>query len=438
MARTRTFAVLTAVALGIAGAAVANGSSPVAAAATAIWVQTMDSCSNALGGATYELAAPSGPVDGSAPAAAPASVGTPPSCPLEQGSCVTSTRGCASLTADLPPGTYTLREIATPPANATNPGGYASCEGGSACQSEVARVTVNNDGSIAAVVTSIYPDGTTTTSPTYTATQANPIVWHDFGLGNVTCPTDSSDNVADHNTGTPSSHCAYKPDAASKACQQPFPYQCTMVDANDRFIARLYQQLLGRAPAASEVSYWDGQMAKGSDRGSLGYFFLNSTEFHQTVVQADYQLMVNRGADPVGLAYWTSQLDSGAYNESILAGFAATPEYFAVHGGNNTGFVQSLYSIFLGRSVAANDPGVAYWVGVLNSGTPRGNVTGGFTFSHEFHTDLVSTWYPRYLGRPADPSGQAYWAGVLDRGGRDESIEAGFIGSPEYFLSAAS
>ena len=69
---------------------------------------------------------------------------------------------------------------------------------------------------------------------------------------------------------------------------------------------------------------------------------------------------------------------------------------------------------------------------------PRATVVMEFTNSHEYHMDEVATWYPKYLGRPADAAGQGYWANVLDNNGRDELIEAGFIGSPEYFLTAAS
>jgi hypothetical protein len=74
----------------------------------------------------------------------------------------------------------------------------------------------------------------------------------------------------------------------------------------------------------------------------------------------------------------------------------------------------------------------------MAAGTPRGAITGGFTFSHENHTNLVSGWYQRYLGRAGDPGGIAYWAGYLDRGGRDETIESGLIGSPEYLAGAGS
>jgi hypothetical protein len=132
------------------------------------------------------------------------------------------------------PGTYTIRTTVTPPANATNPEGYAPCEGGSACQSEEATLTVGSGGAVSATVAAVYPDGTTVTWPStgsYAGSASDPIVFHDFGLAapgsahNAQCDGDS--DADDHLTGSPSGHCG-PPEAQEASACQPFPWSCTL------------------------------------------------------------------------------------------------------------------------------------------------------------------------------------------------------------------
>jgi hypothetical protein len=222
------------------GSAFAAGAGPAAASAHrpggsgggGVWIQTMDSCKQALGGAAYLVSGGGVSITVTDASTGAGSVGISAGCPLQQGNCAAG-RGCASFAAP-GPGTYTIRETATPPGNATNPEGYAPCEGGSACRSETAILTVGSGGGVSATVTAVYPDGTTATWPStgsYAGTSSDPIVFHDFGLAapgsahNAQCDGDS--DADDHLTGTPSSHCAY-PEAQEASACQPFPWSCPL------------------------------------------------------------------------------------------------------------------------------------------------------------------------------------------------------------------
>jgi hypothetical protein len=221
------------------GSAVAAGTGPAAASAHrpggsgggGVWIQTMDSCKQALGGAAYTVSGGGVSISVSDPSTGAGTVGPSVGCPLQQGSCTGTNRGCASFAAP-GTGTYAIRQTATPPGNATNPEGYAPCEGGSACRSEQATLTVGSGGGLSAIVTAVYPDGTTATWPStgsYSGTPSDPIVFHDFGLAapgsahNAQC--DGDGDADDHLTGTPSSHCAYPESQEGSACQ-PFPWSC--------------------------------------------------------------------------------------------------------------------------------------------------------------------------------------------------------------------
>ncbi len=195
-----------------------------------VWIQTMDSCKQALGGAAYVVGGSGVSITVTTPSGGAGSVGVSAGCPLQQGNCRAG-RGCASFTAP-GPGTYTIRQTVTPPGNVTNPEGYAPCEGGSACRSEEATLTVGSGGSVSATVSAVYPDGTTVTWPStgsYAGTTSDPIVFHDFGLAAPGSPhnsqCDGDADADDHLTGTPSSHCAY-PEAQETSTCQPFPWSC--------------------------------------------------------------------------------------------------------------------------------------------------------------------------------------------------------------------
>jgi hypothetical protein len=214
----------------IAACSVAIAVSPVPASATAtasFWLQTMDSCKQAIGGADYDLTGGGVTMSVSTPAARPHVVSPTSGCPLQQGDCATMSDGCVQF-SNVPPGVYRIIQRTTPPPNATNPEGYAPCEGGSACQSEVGDVTVSPTGQVTGTVTAVYPDASTKTWPDnggpYSGAADDPLVIHDFGLGSGSC--DGDGDADDHLTGTPSSHCGY-PEAEEGAMPcSPYPWSC--------------------------------------------------------------------------------------------------------------------------------------------------------------------------------------------------------------------
>jgi hypothetical protein len=244
--RSRTAPALAFIALPVLSA-LAGGASPLHAAADAtaftLWLQTMDSCNHSLGNTEFQItdtASPHqiSPVDVTAPASSLKSVGSTSTCPLQRGNCATISYGCVQVTITLaPPDTLQITEIATPPPNSNNPLGFAPCNGGSACRSELATLAIDASGGITATTTNTYPDGTTSIYPaggTFSASAADPIVFHDFGLGYGSC--DGDGDADDHLTGTPSSHCAYQPESAEATACQPYPWSCTATESATHFI----------------------------------------------------------------------------------------------------------------------------------------------------------------------------------------------------------
>jgi hypothetical protein len=247
--RSSTFVrTMVPIALAIAGAAVtvqadAGGISAAAASRKAptatVYLQTMDSCKQALGGAAYQLTGNGLDRRVKGRSQTKQRVAAANECPLQQGDCASIKVGCVSFSG-IPAGAYAIHETRTPTADASNPEGYAACNGGSACRSQWVTVVVSSTGAVQARVTNVYPDGVSPVYPTaaahsgvavYAGTKKDPIVVHNFGLArpnsDPALQCDGDGDADDHLTGSPSSHCNYPEDQEAAACS-PFPWSCTL------------------------------------------------------------------------------------------------------------------------------------------------------------------------------------------------------------------
>jgi hypothetical protein len=214
-------------------ATVAMNGGDVAARTTpfTVWVQTMDSCKQALPGGSISLTGGGVSRTAQASAGTKRSVVPTASCPLTRGNCRAVAVGCVSFTG-LPAGTYSRANARTPAADRSDPEGFAPCQGGSACRSETATVTVSSSGAVQARVVDVYPDGVSETFPSATASfagsETDPVVFHDFGMAppGFAPQCDGDSDADDHLTGTMRGHCGY-PEADEASACQPYPWSCT-------------------------------------------------------------------------------------------------------------------------------------------------------------------------------------------------------------------
>lgn len=182
-----------------------------------VWIQTTDSCKQALSGATFSVNGPgintvTPATSGGVPLSLPG--GVVGQCPIQQGTCNFPT-GCTSINLNLPASgtaTYTITVARTAPGYGSNLS-YAICTGGSDCRHgpEVATVNISSSGAVSATVLNPYPDGTTVTWPTnkaaYSGTINDPIMFHEFGIGNGSITCDGDHDADDYLTGTLGAHC---------------------------------------------------------------------------------------------------------------------------------------------------------------------------------------------------------------------------------------
>jgi len=101
--------------------------------------------------------------------------------------------------------------------------------------------------------------------------------------------------------------------------------------SNQAFVTALYQDLLGRTPDAAGLAHHVNLLVAGRPRGEIVGDLLGSQERANLVVQEAYVQVLDRPADPAGLATFASRLRSGELNNrALLAALIGSDEYLAM------------------------------------------------------------------------------------------------------------
>src|SRR5262249_4322120 len=151
-----------------------------------------------------------------------------------------------------------------------------------------------------------------------------------------------------------------------------------------------------------------------------------SQEYGARVVQGLYRQLLQRDADPVGLAAWVRLLTQGGTAEQLQAILLGSDEYFARHGGTTAGFLHALYQEVLARDI--DEAGQRGW-GRFRAGGTRGSaVAAAVRGSREADSQAVQSLYRLYLRRPADSAGHQAWVEALQRGMSQEQLVVALLG----------
>jgi uncharacterized protein (TIGR03118 family) len=95
------------------------------------------------------------------------------------------------------------------------------------------------------------------------------------------------------------------------------------------FLAALFQDALGRAIDMASQNTFTQQLAGGTSRSQVASEVFAGMEFQQNLVKADYQQLLNRPADPAGLAAAVAALQQGVTDQQLAAAIAGSDEFFA-------------------------------------------------------------------------------------------------------------
>jgi autotransporter-associated beta strand protein len=205
---------------------------------------------------------------------------------------------------------------------------------------------------------------------------------------------------------------------------------------NQRVVAELYSDLLGRTVDSAGLAGWSTFLDQGGTVAQVAAGITSGLEYQTNLVQQLYRRYLQRAADPAGLAGSLTFLRSGGTGAQLAAALAGSQEYFQVRGGGtNNGFLQALYQNTLNRALDA--AGQASFNQLMASGMSAIQVASVIFSSDEYRSDLVQNFYQRFLDRATDSSGLVNWLSMLQNGATDEQVIVGFMGSREYFNKTA-
>ena len=142
------------------------------------------------------------------------------------------------------------------------------------------------------------------------------------------------------------------------------------------FVTSAYEDFLGRAPTAGELSLaTSGSLVSAGARALVVSGLANSSEWIRVTVDKLYVDTLGRVGDPGGVNYWVGVLQSRRLSvASVAASFYSSPEYFAGFGQSSVSvWIGDLYRKILLRDGASDPSGV----GVLGgSDCPGGSSAG--------------------------------------------------------------
>jgi hypothetical protein len=204
---------------------------------------------------------------------------------------------------------------------------------------------------------------------------------------------------------------------------------------NSGFLDNLFLDTLNRHVDPTGLAAFQQQLAGGTTRQQIAGQILQSAEYQQDLVQADFQRFLHRAADPTAVSAFTSLLQNGGRDEDVNASLTGSDEYYVLQvdprGTPNQLFVSQAYLDLLHRPVDAS--ALTFWTGQLNAGTLRGDVAHQIETSSEYRGGVVGGLYQKLLGRSADAGAVTAFVNLLASGGTVEQVRATLLGSDEYF-----
>jgi hypothetical protein len=204
-----------------------------------------------------------------------------------------------------------------------------------------------------------------------------------------------------------------------------------------KYVAAVYEDVLGRAPDADGLAYWTGLLDGGAATSSVAEAIAHSDEYYANfVIKPGFLKLLGRAADDAAVTYWTAKMQAGLTDQQLEAELVSSDEFFKNAGGTNAAWVDSVYKLLLGRT--ADTDGEAHWNRQLAAGVSRGGVALAIAGGVENIAQLINADYFHYLGRAADADGLDYWLQQFAAGKTNEDVIAGFTGSDEYYQQHAS
>jgi hypothetical protein len=201
------------------------------------------------------------------------------------------------------------------------------------------------------------------------------------------------------------------------------------------YVEALYRSILNRNADPGGLAGWTNALNSGTlSRLQVVQAIRNSPEHFTQEVTDFYMTLLSRAPDASGLQSWVQKLEGGLREEQMAFYFLDSPEYLS-QGDKH--FVDQMYLSLLGRSF--DSTGEASWLNALGTGSQtHQQVINDFLYSTESLSRLTEGYYEVYLQRQADPAGLNGWVASLQQGTPFLTTGQLFLASDEFYNRAAS
>ena len=203
---------------------------------------------------------------------------------------------------------------------------------------------------------------------------------------------------------------------------------------NVAYVTDLYGLLLDRTADPEGLAHWSKLLDQGASRDSVVAQIEASAEFRRDEVQAVYRQYLGRDAEPAALDSFAARLTGGETVEQIAAAVAGSAEYAHLHVGD-AAFVDALFGAALGRAVDAESG--SFFASELAAGLTRQEVAAQVVGSREYQQSLARTYLSKYLNRSPDAASVDHFASELRGGVSDASVAGEILASNEFFARAS-
>jgi hypothetical protein len=202
-------------------------------------------------------------------------------------------------------------------------------------------------------------------------------------------------------------------------------------------LSSVYNNLLHRAPAASDLAYWVPQLDSGTPASAVTAAVVASPEYQGDFIRSSYQQFLNHDPSSSALSWWEGQtVCSGVADPQAEAMILASPEFVQEHPGATNAWINAVYQQALGRPAGPAD--LTYWNGVLQNGASNLNVALSIVKSPEANARCIRDAYQQLLGRDADAAALTFWGRVANNPEGMALVLAGIASSPECVNHASA
>jgi hypothetical protein len=200
--------------------------------------------------------------------------------------------------------------------------------------------------------------------------------------------------------------------------------------SNTRWINQIYLDLLGRPADSVALSTFSAMLTGGASRASVAAIVLASTEYRQRLLTDFYSTFLHRTPSAAEISYWMPAFTAGLTDVQVEAQIVASPEYYALAGSTNSGWINRIFNDALGRSPSAGD--ISTYSTLLGSNS-RMSVGLSILNSTEAANRRVQQYFTRFLRRTPSGPDASFFTSALVAGSSDETVIAQILAADEYF-----